>query len=453
MEYQVEEITPVKRRVKVQVPAEEVNAALGTTAAFFRKDLKLDGFRKGKVPVSLVESKFKKDIQDQASRDLLNVHFNQILGEMQVEPLSGMDLDVGEMEKDQDLNYTFSFEILPEIDLPEYHGLSTTKNKATVQPQLVESALKRIQRENSQLVPVRDERQPQSGDVAVIDFQAFEGGEPLENIKADKFELSIGEGQSLQDFEKIVTQLLPGATGEGEVSFPEDFINPDLAGKTVTMQVTLNAIKERQLPDVDEDLADKVGGYTSVEEMKQKIEENFYNHFESMEKSAAQKRLLDQIISRIDVALPETLVTSQLDSMVENRKSKLEQQGKSLDSAGGEAALREELQSEAEEMVKGHIVLMAIAKKEDLNVTNQEVEQHLFRRAIMSGQDPQQLKKYYEENNMMFALRDSLLADRAMDLVYSNATIEEVDPGAEAQESSAAEDQTEAQSSDEDSAG
>ena len=447
MEYQVEEVSPVKRQVKVKVPAEEVNAALSSTAAFFRKDLKLDGFRKGKVPVSVVESKFKKDIQDQASRDLLNVHFNQILGEMQVEPLSGIDLDAGQLEKDQDLNYTFSFEILPEIELPEYHGLSTTKNTVTVQPELVDTALKRLQRENSQLVPVTEERTPQSGDVAVIDFQAFEDGQPLENIKADKFELSLGEGQSLQDFETIVKELLPGATGEGEVTFPEDFINPDLAGKTVTMQVTLNAIKERQLPEVDEDLAEKVGGYSSVEEMKKKIEENFYNHFDGMEKSAAQKRLLDQIVSQVEVTLPESLVKSQLDSMVENRKAKMEQQGKSLDSAGGEEALREELQSEAKEMVKGHIVLMAIAKKEDLSVTNQEVEQHLFRRAIMSGQDPQQLKKYYEDNNMMFALRDSLLADRAMDLVYENALVDEVDPSSEGQKSPETEEQSEGDSS------
>jgi trigger factor len=137
--------------------------------------------------------------------------------------------------------------------------------------------------------------------------------------------------------------------------------------------------------------------------------------------------------------------------MVENRKSKLEQQGKSLESAGGEAALREELQSEAEEMVKGHIVLMAIAKKEDLSVTNQEVEQHLFRQAIMSGQDPQQLKKYYEDNNMMFALRDSLLADRAMDLVYQSADIQEVDPAAQDQEGAETEEQPAVQGSEEES--
>lgn len=451
MEYQVEEVSPVKRQVNVQVPADEVNAALSATTAFFRKDLKLDGFRKGKVPVSIVESKFKQDIQDQASRDLLNVHFNQILGELNVEPLSGIDLDVGAMEKDQDLNYTFSFEILPEVDLPEYHGLSTTKNVVKVQPELVESALKRLQRENSQLVPVTEERHPQDGDVAVIDFQAYENGQPLENIKANKFELSIGEGQSLQDFETIVKDLLPGATGNGQVSFPEDFINPDLAGKTVTMEVTLNAIKERQLPEIDEDLADKVGGYSSVEEMRKKIEENFFNHFESMERSAAQKRLLDQITSQIEVTLPDSLLKSQLDSMVESRRTKLEQQGKSLESAGGEDALREELQPEAEEMVKGHLVLMAIARKEGLNVTNQEVEQHLFRRAIMSGQDPQQLKKHYEDNNMMFALRDSLLADRAMELVYDHARIEEVDPAQGAEPGSVSGEEGTAHSQDENS--
>jgi len=431
MDYQVEDFSSVKKRVRVQVPAEEVNASLDTTLALFKKDLKMAGFRKGKVPSSLVEQRFKKDIYQQANQDLLNVHFNQIFGELGLQPISGVNLeDVGEFERDKELQYSMTFEVLPEVDLPEYHGLSATQNKPNVSEDLVDRAIARIQQENSRLVPVKEDRPPQDGDVAVIDFQAYQNGEPLENIQAKSFELSLGQGQALEGFESIVKELTPGQTGHGEVAFPEDFLNTDLAGQSVTMNVTLNSIKERQLPEVDEELAQKAGGHDSVEGMRQTIRQNFESYFKSMEKSAAQKALLDQLLEQVEVELPESLVTSQIDSMLENKRQKLEQQGKSLESEGSEAEIREQLRPEAEEMVKGQIVLLAVAKKEDLSVSNQEVEQYIYSTAVRSGQDPSSLRDYYEKNNLMFAVRDSLLADKAMEHIYEHAHIDEVEPEA-----------------------
>ncbi len=427
MEYQVEDITPVKKQVSVQVGAEEINAAIQAAVAMQRKDLKLSGFRKGKVPGSLVEQKFKKEIYSQATQDLLNVQFSQILGEIGVQPLGGLDVDAEPISRDREYSYTFSFEFSPAIDLPEYHGLQAEKQKRDVPQQMVDMSIERIRREKSTLEIVKEERYPGDGDVAVIDFAGFKDGQPLEGIKQEKFELPLGENQTLPDFEDLVKGLLPGQTGEGEVRFPDDFINQDLAGQTVNMQVQLNVIKERILPDVDADLAQKAGGHDSMEAMRQQIENNFKRYFEDLEKSKVQKKLLDQLSAQTDFTLPETMVKSQLENMIENKTKRLEQEGKRLESEGSPEEIREKLRPEAEELVKNHLILLEIARKEDLSVSSQEVEQYLHQTAIQNGQDPVQMKQYYEENNLMFALRDSQLADKAADVLYAKAELTEIE--------------------------
>ncbi|MCF8104043.1 MAG: trigger factor [Desulfohalobiaceae bacterium] len=439
MEYQVEDVNSVKKQVSVQVGSDEINAAIGAAVAMQRKDLKLSGFRQGKVPGSLVEQKFKKEIYNQAAQDLLNVHFSQILGEIGLEPLGGVDVDAGPITRDQDYRYSFSFEFVPEIDLPEYHGLQAEKRKPVVSEEMVNNALERIRFENSTLELVKEERHPRDGDVAVIDFAAFQNGQPLENIKQDKFELPLGEAQALSDFEEIVKGLLPGQSGEGEVTFPDDFINQDLAGQTVTMQVHLNVIKERVLPAVDEELAQKVAGHGSVESLRKQIEENFHGYFENMEKSRVQKKLLDQLSAKTDFALPETMVERQLDGMLENKQKRLEQEGKSLEAEGSPEELKEKLRPEAEELVKNHLILLEIAKKEDLSISPQEVDQYLYQTAVRNRQDPEQLRKHYEDNNLMFALKDSLLADRAAEVLYEKAELQEIEPEESGEPEAAAE--------------
>ena len=427
MEYQVQDVTPVKKQVSVQVGAEEINAAIGAAVAMQRKDLKLSGFRKGKVPGSLVEQKFKKEIYSQATQDLLNVQFSQILGEIGVQPLGGLEVDAETISRDQDYSYTFSFEFSPAIDLPEYHGLQAEKQKSDVPQQMIDMAIERIRREKSRLEIVKEERHPGDGDVAVIDFAAFKDGQPVEGIKQEQFELPVGENQTLPEFEALVKSLLPGQTGEGEITFPEDFINKDLAGDTVNMQVQLHVIKERVLPDVDEELARDVGGHDSVEAMRAQIENNFNGYFENLEKSKVQKKLLDQLSARTAFTLPETMIQSQLEGMIENKTKRLEKEGKRLESEGSPEEIREKLRPEAEELVKNHLILLEIAKKEDLAVSPQEVEQHLHQTAIRNGQDPVQMKQYYEENNLMFAVQDSLLADKAADVLYEKAELTEVE--------------------------
>ncbi len=431
MEYKVEELSPVKRKVAVEVSVEEVHAALAATVALYRKGAEIKGFRKGKVPSSVVEAKFRKQIYGEATTDLINYHINDILGELKLSPLSRIDVDAKEMERDEDFSYSFSFEIAPAFDLPEYKGLAVDEEDVIVDPQQVEDVIERIRQNMAKTVIIKEERPVATGDIAVIDFQAFQDGVKMEGVAANKFELPLGEGNSLPEFEDIVIGMTPGETRENGLTFPADFINETLAGQTVSMQVTLHAIKARNLPEVDDDFAELAGGYSSVQDLKDAIEKSYVSTRKQLVKGDAQKKLLDGIKAAVSFELPQSIVEEQIDKQIVELQGKLERQGKSLDSLGKTPAeLREEHRAQAEDVVKSSLVLLAIASAENLTVDPQEVDLVLQKMAASTGQDFHSIKDYYEQHNLMIPLKDRVLADKAMELIYENATVTVVPPAA-----------------------
>ncbi len=424
MEYKVEELSPVKRKVTVDVGVEEVHAALAATVALYRKGADIKGFRKGKVPSSVVESKFRKQIYGEATSDLINYHINEIMGELGLSPLSRIDVDATEMIRDEAFSYSFAFEVAPKFDLPEYKGLAVDEEDAVADPTKIEEVVERIRQNMAKTVIIKEERPVAGGDIAVIDFQAFQDGAPMEGVAANKFELPLGEGNSLEDFEAIVIGMTPGQTNERELTFPADFINDKLAGQTVNMQITLHAIKVRELPEINDDFAELAGGYKNVQELRDAIEKSYVSTRKQLVKGDAQKKLLDQIKAQVSFELPESIVEEQIDKQIAELRGTLERQGKSLDSLGRTPReLRDEQRPMAEDVVKSSLVLLAIASVEDLAVTPQEVDLVLQKMAASTGQDFHAIKDYYEQHNLMIPLKDRVLADKAMDLIYSNAEV------------------------------
>ena len=424
MEYKVEELSPVKRKVTVDVGVEEVHAALAATVALYRKGADIKGFRKGKVPSSVVESKFRKQIYGEATSDLINYHINEIMGELGLSPLSRIDVDATEMIRDEAFSYSFAFEVAPKFDLPDYKGLAVDEEDAVADPTKIEEVIERIRQNMAKTVIIKEERPVAGGDIAVIDFQAFQDGAPMEGVAANKFELPLGEGNSLEDFEAIVIGMTPGQTNERELTFPADFINDKLAGQTVNMQITLHAIKVRELPEINDDFAELAGGYKNVQELRDAIEKSYVSTRKQLVKGDAQKKLLDQIKAQVSFELPESIVEEQIDKQIAELRGTLERQGKSLDSLGRTPReLRDEQRPMAEDVVKSSLVLLAIASVEDLAVTPQEVDLVLQKMAASTGQDFHAIKDYYEQHNLMIPLKDRVLADKAMDLIYSNAQV------------------------------
>lgn len=431
MEYSAEDISPVRKKVVITTEPQEVEAAIMGAVALYKTSVQVDGFRKGKVPASVIEQRFRDKIYDEARQDLINVHINDVMQKLNVMPLSGLDVDTPDsFERGKGFAYTIEFEVLPAFGLPPYEGMDVEQEKVEVDQKEVQEVLDRILRDRAQLVPVDGSGPAVDGQVATVDFAAFENGEPVEGVKAESFDLALGERQALEDFEALVKTVKYGEEGEGEIRFPEDFLAKDLAGKTVTMKVKVHAIKERKLPELDDELA-KTLGLESVEKLKETIGNSYTQSRGNLNKSVAQKTLLDALLKMVEFELPPSLVEVQMNTLLGDMAARLERQGRSLESLGKSMEeLRKEMQPQADELARSQVLLLSIAKKEGLDVTDQEVNTQIYQLAMRTGEDFKSLREQYERSGMIFVLRDRILADKAMDLIYAKANVKEVEPKA-----------------------
>jgi trigger factor len=427
LEYTVTQISPVKTQITVSVPAEEATAALSSAVALYRSKADIKGFRKGKVPSSVIEQRFKKEIVAEATTDLVNVHINEIMGELKLSPLSGLDVSEAALAKGEPLEYTVSFEHAPAFELPEYKGQAVEEEEVAVSEADIESVIERVRKNLAEVQPLSDNRPAKDGEVVSVTFEAFENGVALPGVRAENFEMTLGEGQALPAFEELVKTVPSGSEGEGEVTFPADFINTELAGRTVTMKVAVHVIKERTLPPVDDELAKKAGNFENLDKMREAITMSYKKSREDLHRSSAQKKLLDKLLASVEFDLPPSAVEQQLGQMVEEFVNQLERRGKSLESTGKSLAdIEVEMKPRAEELVKTQIFLSAVALKEELSVTPQEMDAFFYRLSTQTGQDVVLLKRYYEDNGLMIMVRDKLLADKAADLIYANALVTKV---------------------------
>lgn len=428
MEYNVEEISPVKRKISVEVSVDEVNAAITTTIALYRMQADVKGFRKGKVPSSVVESKYRKQVYGEATTDLINYQINEIMSGLSIQPMSRIDVDAKELVRDEAFTYAIEFEVAPKLDLPEYKGLEVEEVKSVVSAEEVAEVEGRILENNAEVKVIEDVRPPKNGEVATVTFGAYQDDQIVEGIQAENFDLVLGQGQSLPEFEELVKTLSSGEAGETDVTFPEDFINENLAGQTVTMKCKLHAVKERITPEMNDDVAKKAG-FSDVETMRKGIEESYMSQRKQMNKSAAQSQLLSSIIDGIkDFPLPPAMVEDRIDRLIQDLEYKLDRQGKGLQSLGKTPQqIRDEFKAEAESTVKSEIFLLAVANEENLEISPEEIESTLTQLAMQTRQPLHELKKYYEDNNLIVPLKDRLLCDKASELIYDAATVKEIE--------------------------
>ncbi len=427
MEYTVEDLSPVKKQVNVTVDAKEVEAAIMGAVALYRTSVQIDGFRKGKVPASVIEKRFREKIYAEAKQDLVNVHINKIVTELNASPVSGIDFDGKDLVRDEDFVYSISFEVLPTFEIPMYEGIEVNQEKAVVKDEEVEEFIERLRKDRAELVVAEGNGPAVDGQVADIDFAAYEDGIALEGISAQNFQMNLGEGQALESFENLVKSTALGETKEGDVSFPEDFLASDLAGKTISMKVTVHSIKERKLPELNEEFA-KTMGQESMESLRQAFIDSYVRSRTNLHKGTAQKEILDKLLKMVEFELPEAMVDTHVRSMVADKQAKAESQGRSIESMGKSIEeLTAEFRKEAEDITRAQVFLMSVAKKESLEVQDQEVDMAIYQMAQRSGQDFKQLKDDYVNSGSIFILRDRMLADKAMEAIYAKAKVSEVE--------------------------
>ncbi|RAN22593.1 trigger factor [Geobacillus sp. A8] len=371
----------------VEVDAEKVNKGLDAAFKKVVKNITLPGFRKGKVPRVLFEKRFGVEALYQDALDiLLPEAYAKAVEEAGIEPVSMPEIDIEQMEKGKSLIFKAKVTVKPEVKLGQYKGLEVEKMDATVTDEDIENELKRLQENYAELV-VKEDGTVENGDTVVIDFEGFVDGEPFEGGKAENYSLEIGSGTFIPGFEEQLVGMKAGEEKEIQVTFPEEYHAEQLAGKPATFKVKVHEVKAKQLPALDDEFAKDVDEEVeTLDELKAKIRARLEEAKKNEAETALRNAVIEKAAANAEMDIPEVMIKNETDRMLREFDQRLQMQGLNLQlyyqfSGQDEASLREQMKEDAEKRVRAALTLEAIAKAENIEVTDEEVNKELEKMA------------------------------------------------------------------------
>ena len=413
-------VTQIKVTFDKKEWAEAQDAALKRLAT----RVKLDGFRPGKAPVAMIKARLgKQAIYDEATDQILQKRYADIMKKAEVAPIAQPTLNIDSVDNDN-LKITILCPVKPEVELGEYKGLEVKKGRVTVAKKDIEAQVENYRHQFAELT-TKENGEVAKGDTVVMDFEGFIDGEAFEGGKAENHSLEIGSGQFIPGFED---QMI-GMTCENEkdvvVTFPEDYQATELAGKEATFKVTVHEIKEKTLPEADDELAKDVNidGVETLDQLKDHIKTQLKSQKETEVENKFFSDLTSALIECCKVEDSEALLNSELDTMLREVEMNLQQQGLSFElyeqfTGKNKDAIKADLTDQAKDRVKLNLILAAIVEAENIEVTDEERNSELETIANTYNRDLEEIKQIFAQN--MYQIDADILNRKALDVVKEN---------------------------------
>jgi trigger factor len=407
----------------VEVDAETFKTALDDAFKKVVKQVSIPGFRKGKIPRGLFEQRFGVEALYQDALDiLLPVEYPKAVEEAGIEPVDRPEIDVEKIEKGESLIFTAKVTVKPEVKLGEYKGLGIEKDDTAVTDEDVQNELKALQERQAELV-VKEEGAIEEGNTVVLDFEGFVDGEAFEGGKAENYSLEVGSGSFIPGFEDQLVGLEAGAEKDVEVTFPEEYHAEDLAGKPAVFKVKIHEIKAKELPELDDEFAKDID--EEVETLAE-LTEKTKKRLEEAKENEADAKLREDLVLKAsenaEIDVPQAMIDTELDRMLKEFEQRLQMQGMNLElytqfSGQDEAALKEQMKEDAAKRVKSNLTLEAIAKAENLEVTDEEVDAELSKMAEAYNMPVENIKQAIGSTD---AMKEDLKVRKAIDFLVEN---------------------------------
>ncbi len=424
MKANVEEISSIKKKISVEIPEDQVTKEVNSFYKELGRTAKIKGFRPGKVPRNILERYFKDYVKTEIVRKLIEDTYPEALSETHLEPVSPPAVDPGEFLEGKPFQYSAVIEVKPEIKLEGYTGLKIEGKREEAKDEEVEERLKALQNLHANLNTVPDGRPIRAGDFVIVDYEASEGGKPLEGGKAVDFTVEVGSGQFIPAFEEKLIGLKPEEEKEIEVTFPGDYGYPKWAGKTLSFHARIKEIKEKILPPLDDEFARDLGEYASLEELKAKLKGEIGKEKEAVLDRQLRDQVVDQLLEANSFEVPESLVEEQVKALVSDTKLKLAAQGVALKNLGvSEEKLQEDYKAMAQKQVRTFLILEKIAGQEGIAATDEEAEDRLKEMSERMHQQFDVVKRYYVKNGLLPEVKAGILRDKALKFLLDKANV------------------------------
>lgn len=425
MSLQVEKLEGNMAKLTIEVSAEEFEAAIEKAYQKNKSKLSVPGFRKGKVPRKMIEQMYGKEIFfEDAANFVIPSAYAKAVDECTEEIVSQPTIDVVQVEAGKPFIFTAEVALKPEVTLGKYKGVEVEKADTTVTEEEVNAAIDKERESNARTISIED-RAVKDGDMTVLDFEGFVDGVAFEGGKGENYPLTIGSNTFIPGFEEQLIGAELNKETEVNVTFPEDYQAAELAGKPAVFKCTIKEIKEKQLPELDDEFASEVSEFDTLAEYKEDVKKNLTEKKEAEAKNAKEDKVVDAIIEDAKMDIPEAMIATQQRQMADDFAQRIQMQGISIDqyfqfTGLTREAFLEQMKPQAEKRIKSRLVLEAVAKAENMEASEEEYKAEIKRMAEAYQMEEDKLTEMigsFEEKS----IKEDLCIKKAVDFVVENA--------------------------------
>ena len=425
MSLQVEKLEHNMAKLTIEVSAEEVEKALQAAYLKERSKISLPGFRKGKVPRQMIEKMYGPEVfYDEAANRMISEAYAKAYDESELEIASQPTIDIVQLEKGKTFIFTAEVAVKPEVKLGEYKGLKVDKYSTRVTQKEVDEEIEKVREQHARIVEVTDRAVADKDDVT-LDFEGFVDGVAFEGGKGENYPLTIGSGSFIPGFEEQLIGAEIDKEVEVKVTFPEDYHSEDLKGKEAVFKCTVHEIKAKELPELDDEFASEVSEFDTLDELKADIKAKIKEQKVNDGKRAQEDAAVDAIIESAKMDLPEAMVDTQARQMLDEFAQRMQQQGLTLDQymqfTGMTAdKMMDELRPQAEKRIKTRLVLEAIAKAENIEITDEKLDEEIAKMAEAYQMEADKLKSFMGDKEKE-QMKQDMAVQEAITFVVDNA--------------------------------
>lgn len=428
MKTTLEKLEKSRVRLTVELDAQEFEEGLAKAYTKVVKNVSVPGFRKGRVPRPILERTYGEQILYEDAIDyLLPKAYQAGVEETGINPVDQPDVDIEKIDRNEGIVFKLEVDVYPTVELGEYKEIEAEKEIEVIEDEDVEGVLKSLQERHSELVVVDSRNDVQKGDFVVFDFKGYIDDQPFQGGAAEDYTLEVGSGQFIPGFEDQLIGMKLDEEGEVKVTFPEDYHAEQLAGKEAVFKVKIKSLKEKMIPELDDDFAKDVSEHETLDELKAEIKKDLEEQATRRTKNKLENTLLEKIISNSSIEVPEAMIQRRIDALMQDFAHRVLHLGLTIDqyldmTQQNKEQIRENFREEAERLIKADLVLEEIVEKEGITIEDEEIDSKI-EEMVEGHPDPEAATEQWQVHRE--SIRLSLEKEKALQLIVNSAVVTE----------------------------